>query len=129
MQMFILWHNLFCKDSSIFRSFKSLFHRNFVSLGDFSIDHANFLRKCFEFSKKDREISFEILLKICENKGRISTKFALITFAQYCISAIASSKRSIQSTPFHILKNSEPNLCKEYDSRHKFSKKWSLSLF
>ena len=36
------------------------------------------------FSKKDREISFEISLKIRENKGRISTKFTLITFAQYC---------------------------------------------
>ena len=44
------------------------------------------------------------------------------------ISAISSSKRSIQSTPFHILKISEPNLWKEYDSRHKFSKKWSLIL-
>ena len=34
--------------------------------GDVSIDHANFLRKCFEFSKKDHEIS----LKIRENKGK-----------------------------------------------------------
>ena len=88
MQMFILRHNLFCEDSSIFRSFEFSFHQNFVSLGDFSIDHANFLRKCFEFSQKDREKTFEILLKICENKGQISMKFALITFAQYCIRAL-----------------------------------------
>ena len=78
------WHNLFCEDSSIFRSFESSFHRNFVSLGDFSIDLTNFLRKCFKFSKKDCEILFKISLKIRENKRRISTKFALITFAQYC---------------------------------------------
>ena len=85
--------------SKILRCFVSLLRkffdislvRNFVSskfrysLSEFSIDHATFLRKLFEFSKKDREISFEISLKIRENKGRISTNFALITFAQYCI--------------------------------------------
>ena len=74
----------FFENSSIFRSFETSFHRNFVSLSEFSIDHATFLRKLFEFSKKDREISFEISLKIRKNKGRISTNFALITFAQYC---------------------------------------------
>ena len=80
----------FCENSSLFRSFETSFHRNFVSFFEFSIDHATFLRKFFEFSKKDREISFEISLNIRENKGRISTNFALITFAQYCsISASA----------------------------------------
>ena len=43
------------------------------------------LRIFEEHLKKDHEISFEISLKIRENKGRILTNFALITFAQYCI--------------------------------------------
>ena len=72
--------------AKILRYFAPSNHRNFVSLGDFSIDHTNFLRKCFEFLKKDHEISFEISLKIRENKGQILMKFALITFAQYCTS-------------------------------------------
>ena len=90
MQMFILRHNLFCEDSSIFRSFESSFHRNFVSLGDFSIDHANFLQKCFKFSKKDCEISFKISLKIRDKKGRIfdeirSHYFCTVLYIQYDI--------------------------------------------
>ena len=89
MQMFILWHNLFCEDSSIFRSFESSFHQNFVSLGDFSIDHVNFLRKCFELSKRDREISFEISLKIRENKGRISFSHYFCTVLYLTVNSTA----------------------------------------
>ena len=40
---------------------------------------ANFFQNVF--GKKDHEISFKILLKICENKGQILTFFTFITFA------------------------------------------------
>ena len=85
-------------NSSIFHWLESSFLRTFVVSYELSIEHGNYCRKFFEFSGARYERSLEksaifqgkFVRTIADfrrnSNSRLSSKFALITFAQYCTS-------------------------------------------